>query len=378
METGLQIAPEGKGAARGTSRCLVVGIWIFVALQLTLMCGVVFFLRTSSMAIVEAQASIARMEAAATSARVEFQSVGATVQRASKTFHELVDSEAGAPKVVEGALSAAWTYLCPRVAGQGYAGENFCVESKTVAQGVIKALVRANEDAGAANLTLVDALAAAPFVDLRPLFAGTTTVGKILASLTAASQSHRSGKKYFDLTGPMLANVGGALQQLETILSPVNAQLLAKAPKDAADDAKSLTKMIEGVAAWVAPLGSATSIPALGKVCSDVIDVIEAVPLQHAYTLDVAAPANYDWDKCGNGDTSGLPCKYPDCAGADCFKTYGWDQDTGPFNGPRLACHYTAATAVACTLNLGFLPDPQVWTAVRAYCAEVAAYKQQP
>ena len=377
METGLQIATDAK-TERRTSRCLLVGVWLFVALQTTLMVGVVALLRTSAQAIVEAQASIARMESVATSAHAEFRGVSETVRDASRTFHELVDSEAGTPKVVEGALGAAWAFACPRLFRDPYYDGLDCDALDRVARGVVDALVRANGDAGGANLTLVDALAAAPFVDLSPLFAASTTVGTILASMTSVRRSNAKGVKSFDLLGPRLAAVGGALAQIEPVLGPVNAQLLQRAPKSA-DDAKSLTKMIEGFATWFAPFGSATSLPALGQVCVDVIDVVETVPLEHDYTLhDVAPPTNYEWDKCNvheeiasPGDD--VPCKYPDCEGRECYKHHGYE---GNAPRPFLQCHYTAATTVDCKITVAAsLPDAEAWGVVRAYCAEVAAFK---
>jgi hypothetical protein len=111
----------------------------------------------------------------------------------------------------------------------------------------------------------------------------------------------------------------------------------------------------------------------------DVIDVVETVPLEHDYTLhDVAPPTNYEWDKCNvheeiasPGDD--VPCKYPDCEGRECYKHHGYE---GNAPRPFLQCHYTAATTVDCKITVAAsLPDAEAWGVVRAYCAEVAAFK---
>ncbi|KAH8044606.1 hypothetical protein JL720_17016 [Aureococcus anophagefferens] len=260
-------------------------------------------------AIVEAQASIARMESVATSAHAEFRGVSETVRDASRTdpYYDGLDCDA----------------LDRRGASRARPGQR---------------------DAGGANLTLVDALAAAPFVDLSPLLAASTTVGTILASMTSVRRSNAKGVKSFDLFGPRLAAVGGALAQIEPVLGPVNAQLLQRAPKSA-DDAKSLTKMIEGFATWFAPFGSATSLPALGQVCVDVIDVVETVPLEHDYTLhDVAPPTNYEWD--GNAheeNASDGALQIPRLRGARVRKHHGYEE-TRP--GPSSTANELRRTAL--------------------------------
>lgn len=101
------------------------------------------------------------------------------------------------------------------------------------------------------------------------------------------------------------------------------------------------------------------------------VPVVDPADLEKSMAASWRAIDVFDEEIASPGDD--VPCKYPDCEGRECYKHHGYE---GNAPRPFLQCHYTAATTVDCKITVAAsLPDAEAWGVVRAYCAEVGAFK---